>query len=78
MQQWHQEEARSHQQELLNQARQHRLYRAALAGRQRSPRPRPRVLIWFGGWLIVWGNRLQGCYDTLGTRSSERLSSITR
>ncbi|HEY7127965.1 MAG TPA: hypothetical protein VH540_28815 [Ktedonobacterales bacterium] len=78
MQQWHLEEARSHQSELLQQARQHKLYRAALAGRQRSPRPRPRALIWFGGQLIVWGNRLQGCCDALGTSGAEQLRSVTR
>ena len=78
MQQWHLEEACAHQNELLQQAKQHRLYRAALAGRQRSPRPRPRAIIWFGGRLIVWGNRLQGCYDALGTHGSERLSSVPR
>lgn len=78
MQQWHLAEARSHQNELLQEAGQHRLSREALAGRQRSPRPRPRALIWFGGRLITWGNRLQGCCGTLGTHGSGRLSGAMR
>jgi hypothetical protein len=78
MHQWQVGEARNHQSELLKQAGQYRLYRAALAGRQRSPRPRSRAIVWFGGRLIAWGNRLQGCYDTLGTHDAQRLSSATR
>lgn len=78
MQRWQMEEARRHQGELLQEARQYRFYRESLSGRQRSPRLRPRALIWFGGRLIAWGNRLQGRYETLGTSGSGHLSGAIR
>ncbi len=78
MQQWHTEEARLRQNELLQEARHYRLSRLSRTGRKQSPRPRPRAFIWFGGQLIAWGNQLQGCYETPGTRGSRRLSGAMR
>ena len=78
MWQWQLEEARARQQALFVEARQHALAQASLSGREQTSRPRPRAIVWFGGQLIIWGNRLQGCRETLSPIGSERLSSIAR
>ncbi len=49
--------------DLLREAEQARLVRAAWAGQSRSNAHARRLLVWLGCRLTAWGRRLEACSD---------------